>query len=71
MLTTEERMQIRAELPHGSCYKIADMAKVPTPYVSQWFSGRINSKKIEDCVIMLIVDERREREEKMKSAGIL
>ena len=69
MLKIDERMQIRAELPSGSIVKIAEMAGVPLSSVSSWFAGRTNSKHIEDCVFMYIIQERKDREEKLKALG--
>jgi hypothetical protein len=51
--------------------EIAKMAKVQTQSVSAWFAGRTNNKNIEDCVIMYVIEERKDRERKLKSIGML
>ena len=70
MLTIKERMQIKAELPSGSVVRMAEMAGVTPGTVSSWFVGRTNSKLIEDVLIMYIIEERKDRERKLKLAGL-
>jgi len=70
MLNLEERNQIRAELPSGSVLRVAEMAGVSPASVSSWFAGRTNSKLVEDCVFMLIIEERKDSEKKRKALGL-
>jgi len=70
MITLEERLQIKSELPSGSIVKLAEMAGVAPAAISSWFVGRTNSKHIEDCVFMLIIEERKDSEKKRKMIGM-
>ena len=71
MLTYLERMDVKRQLPSGSTNQIARMAGVTPSYVSQWWACKANSKKVEDCVFMLLINSRKESEKKLREAGML
>jgi hypothetical protein len=56
-----DRAKIRKELPHGKLSEIAKEAKVAQPSVSNWFSGKINSERIEVAVVRVYVKYKKER----------
>ena len=64
-------MDVKRQMPAGSSLKIAEMAGVTPSYVSQWRACRVNSKKVEDCVFMLLINSRKESEKKLREAGML
>jgi len=70
MLTYLEKMDVKRQLPPGSSLKIAEMARVSPSTVSSWWAGRTNNKKIEDCMFMLLIEERQKSEKKLQEAGL-
>ncbi len=64
------RKEIRKKLPHGSIGKIAKLAAVTPKCVSEWFSGKSNSEKIEG-VVMVFLEQlaitKSERNEKLNA----
>jgi len=66
-----DRKKIRDLLPQGSVKKIAEMAGVSCTSASNWFSGKKNSLKIEDAAVKLLTRLNRDRERKLKAAGLL
>ncbi len=61
----------RKSLPHGYQKKIADELGVHRVAVSQFLSGKIGSKRIEDAILKTIAELQRERNQLLKKAGIL
>ena len=58
-------------LPHGAKNEIAIRAGVTRQAVSQFFSGRTRSRRIEDATLLYIAELKREREIKLRNAGLL
>ena len=71
MLTIEERKKIRKLLFHGSCFIIAEKAGVTNVSVSRWFSGKTNSKKIENATIDLCVENKKSTKQMLKKMELL
>jgi len=66
-----DRRKIRGLLPHGSGIIIAEMAGVSKISVTKWFSGKNSSRRIEDAALKLLSRLKRDRERKLKAAGLL
>jgi len=71
MIVEVDRRKIRTLLPHGSIMKIAEMAGVSRCAATYWFSGKLNSRKIEDAAVKLLTRLNRDRERKLKAAGLI
>jgi len=59
------RQQLRKELAYGTLKQIAERAGVNQASVSRYFGGRINSEKIENAALEMVL------ESKQKKAAIL
>jgi len=71
MIIEVDRRKIRGFLPQGSVKKIAEMAGVSRGAATYWFSGKLNSRRIEDAAVKLLTRLNRDRERKLKEAGLL
>jgi predicted transcriptional regulator len=71
MMTIQDRKLLRKGLKHGTGKKIADEIGVTKCAVAQWFSCKTNSQKIEDAVFAEFIKQKEERENKLKSVGLL
>ena len=71
MIDYEDRRKIRRQLPMGSCLKISKMAGVSPSSVSRWFGGKRNIQRVENAVLKLLAKLNRERDRKMKAAGLI
>ena len=60
-----------SNLPHGYKKKVAEVAGVSRVSVSYFFSGKNKSKKIENAVLKVISELKKEHKEKLKAAGLL
>jgi transcriptional regulator with XRE-family HTH domain len=61
----------KSMLPHGSMSRIAERAGVTRQTVSQFFSGRIHSRRVESAILDYLAELKNEREIKLRKAGIL
>ena len=66
-----DRRKIRQLLPYGSGITIAKRVGVTEVAVTSWFSGKTNSHRIESAALKLLSKLSRERELRMKKAGLL
>ena len=70
-LDNETLRKYRSMLPHGYINILAKRSKVSRLSVSNFLAGRYNSKKIEDTVLDVIAELVKERNKKLKAAGLL
>jgi len=58
-------------LPHGYKKKVAEKAGVSTISVSNFFTGKNKSERIESAILEVIAELKKERKEKLRAAGLL
>ena len=61
----------KSMLPHGSMSRIAERAGVTRQMVSQYFSGRSHSQRIENAILDYLAETKKERDAKLRKAGLL
>lgn len=71
MLSLKDRKELKKNLRHGSVKKISEDLKCTPGLVSHWFNSRHNSRRIENAVFEELLMQRKEREDKLKSVGLL
>lgn len=58
-----DRKDLRKKLPHGYCKKVSKALNITPQYLSAYFSGRINSDRIENALVQVVcMIEKREKE---------
>jgi AcrR family transcriptional regulator len=57
-----ERQDIKALLPHGSMQQIATRAGVSMATVTQWFTGRHNSERVQTAVLEVLAEVQAKRQ---------
>jgi len=70
--TNKQKLELyNSNLPRGYKKKIAERVGVSTISVSSFFSGKNNSERIENTVLEVIAELKKERNEKLRAAGLL
>lgn len=54
MLNENDRKELRKKIPYGYCRKIAMRANVNETQVSNYFSGRGNSDRVENATLEIL-----------------
>ena len=71
MVTTEDRIIIKNELPHGSGKVIAEKSRISRASISNWFNGRKPSAKVENAILDYYIKYKSERDKRLRAAGLL
>ena len=63
--------QYRSMLPHGSKNVVAARAGVTTQSISMFLRGDMYSKRIEDAILGYVAELNKDRQAKLRKAGLL
>jgi len=70
MVTDEQKKMIAGQMPIGYQREIAEKGGVSRACVSNWFTGRTKSRKVEYAVLDYYIEHKMKLEAKMKAAGL-
>lgn len=46
-----DRVELRKKIPYGYCKKVSEALNITPQYLSAYFSGRVNSERIENALL--------------------
>jgi hypothetical protein len=67
----EKLSMYRSMLPYGTLKLVSERSGLSRMAVYDYFSGRTCSRRAESAVLEIIAELKKEREEKLKAAGLL